>query len=651
MYDAVQLIPSSDVNRDFHMLHLKHVKPRGTAVWCEEQNLEFWTSDALESDGIQAPGMCMTLYATLNPKVRGTLFAVHFSGTKDGKALMRPITQDSITALFEDDGNIVDNIIEMGVGQVLKIAPKSTYPDTLPVVGELAKEFQTRRPLDTRLKPSAIYDVDHAPMKPAPLKRFKNAEGETVDPFANIAAKWGMIQPPLSEEALEILDLAYDITWAKIKDIPAQYPCPLTEDELLNTHLIYDKRSVDMNTSKGIYAKATYPGIGKRGCVEVYTTNTGDERKRFAPKFRENLYEYKEKFAQGMQLYFPCDTIAKDETLLNEKSDVGKTRGFQSSSIEMYMLTEEFMLPYNHSVNRCTKAGYYGGVNVFGKDLNDLVDSMSSFHNGKEPLDALVFAFDISKNDVMFNLETRQKSQQLVSEWTKRNCSISARDLIILDGLLYVNLYPRVCFENTMFIASGKLGSGEYVTFDINTGGNGLELTGTAVGLCIDNHVSVNPQNIDNIIKFAFYGDDSLIAPNFKKYPFFTAEAFAAKHMKLWNRELQMLDKNGTAVSSLKLRDAEFLSRGFKRINNNLFAPLRESANYSISNYYMDNGSGETAQTLEVAEAALREWFHHGPERFAQEKTRINGLLAKAGLPAIELTYLQLLADWTRSRA
>lgn len=630
-----QVIPEANCGRTFYLLKLGKLRVRDNPVRVTERGMHFITSDALESDGFEGSGLCHIGYITLNPKSQHLVLADHFGAASDGTALARPVTQSDLKKLFE--GLPLEDLIQdEAIGQVGAVLSTSTYPVTNMVVGTLAKEYRTRRPLKSKLTPSLAYDIDRAPMKPAVLSRFRK-DGEVVDPFKLAVLKMDVPRPALTRPSLDILDLAAEILWETIKDIPAVYRYPLTDHELLNTHMILDKPCVDMNTSKGIVGKYRFPGIGKRGAVHVK-----NDVKYFDPKFREELTKEEELLANGVRIRRPYDATLKDECRTNVKVDAAKTRLFMAGDFSMCLHIRRYCTNYELSVLCNLTAGFAGRTDASSTHWDDVYNYVTVFGDD-------VITYDIASNDITFNPEVKVKSDRIEEKWTRKQCEYTDRELKIQKTAYESEENINLSFENTVVLYM-NLASGSPRTFDVNTPGNRLEMTGAVISLCIDNGVPVSAKSLPGIFRMAGYGDDSIIGVNTQEYPFLNAKSIAQRYKELWNREVQMLSKDGREVNTMKIHEAEFLARGFRIDNGVLFAPLRRVSVENISNYYMDNGTGAKPQTKEVVEAALREWFHYGRKEFEENLKRLNLFLKNAGIPESDLTYAGLLAAWTNHR-
>lgn len=636
MCDVVQIIPDSSTICD--TLFFVKIQNIGTLDYQTVTRVGgevFIGIKSLWSDGHQAPGYCGVSYVTLNPKSRALVLAEHYAVGPNGRAFMRPIIQQDLLHLYGADYPNVERIQQPGIGQVYGVKPDGAYPKKALRIGLTDQKHKSMRPLKSKLRPSLVFDPDHAPTAPAPLDVVL-IDGERVDPFRKAIEKWDVTLPTLSDEALMVLRAATKIQKDKIMRCGTNYHAPLDEGMILGTTPNGKKRPVDRNTSLG-FNKVDFPGIGKKGAVLL----NGDQRS-LTPKFREHIQKLDEQRRKGNLVYIPMLATLKDELLLKEKVALGKARLFMAGAFEDAYLDTKYLYAFDEAVLGDMSIGYVGFIDPTGTNWLALYDHITRF--GDE-----VWSFDIEKNDVMFNAEVRMAAHEIQLDWLQK-CNYTAEDLLAAKTCLELKIQPHVSFNGTVVQLNGSLTSGDRATLRDNTMCNQLEISGTGLALLLEHGLSATATNLDDLMCSVHYGDDSLIAKNSAKYPWMTAGAFTAKHFKLWGRTLTMTSKDGKPVDSIKIRDAEFLSRGFRMVEGALYAPLKETTCYGMTNYYVDNGMDPVVLTLELVDAALREWFHYGRTRFVVEKKRLNALLRDAGIAESSLSFDELQRAWHARR-
>lgn len=97
------------------------------------------------------------------------------------------------------------------------------------------------------------------------------------------------------------------------------------------------------------------------------------------------------------------------------------------------------------------------------------------------------------------------------------------------------------------------------------------------------------------------------------------------------------------------LSECSFISRGFKRMRGTdlVCGPLNEDSVYDLPLWTKGKTDAERRSvTCQNVDAALREWFLHGREKFDTWKYRLNKVLIDNGCPACTLTYDKLLLDY-----
>lgn len=151
------------------------------------------------------------------------------------------------------------------------------------------------------------------------------------------------------------------------------------------------------------------------------------------------------------------------------------------------------------------------------------------------------------------------------------------------------------------------------------------------------------------------YGDDFLLSVK-KEIPWYTLEGRAAA-AEMLGMDYSMPDKKSEA-RFVRLRDAEFLKRGFEVHNGLMCAPLEWTSIFKALAFYRNNSALSRKQAMaEAAKNAIVQLYMHGEEKYNLGVAQIGGLLeslrgsADYGnvyddvfpLRPKELTYEQLL--------
>lgn len=626
--DVFQVIPGTSFESTFFN-KLSHVAPRNVVAQSTVNGVKFYELKTIETDGMAANGLCHSVYITMNPKIKYLVTGLHFAEADNKRALIQPMTKDRIFSLFSEfpEPDMDPKII--GVSAQIEIPSYAKVPKRQELLGVVEKEYQTFPPNKDKHKMSATFDIEHNPMGPAQLRPFVK-DGVKIDPKQKAVDKWDVRRPPLEERSVKYLDTAAKLFAEEFANIDAPRDGPLTDHEALNTLVEYDKKTVDMNSSAGSYCKAKFKGVGKHGIILVK-----DEVKYLRPGYADLVHELENEFGRGRLVHMVNEASLKMECRLHEKNNAGKTRMYQAGNAPIAHIETKYVGPFEKSVMNKLNLGFAIEIDPTGRSWLVLRDRITKFSHK-------IWSFDIESNDCNFCFETLAKAIDLIIDWLRNNAHYNERELLITSKALESELYPVLAYDNVAVVQPGVLASGTRITLLANTLGNALEARATLLYLLNKNGYPADREHLEKISVCVHFGDDMMVGPN-PAYPWLTADAFVESYYELFKRKLTMTNKDGRPVADLPIEEAQFISRGFEIHDGECFAPLKETSCYNISNYYLDNGTGHAKQSCEGVEAALREWFQHGKQRFNAEKKRLNDLLIKAGLPRCELSYDSLL--------
>lgn len=637
--DLFQLIPTESLDRQGFLVPVPKIEIHGPVASPGDGTAggKIITAKCFAFEGISGPGLCGGALLALNQPQ--PFIGSYFGATTASRpqCLAALLYRSKVMAMLPKDAIPLDDKV---VGSPLAVKQHIRLEAHF-LLGTVSKEFEYRRPLDSKIIPSLIYkQLEIDDMCPAHLKRYTNRHGVKLDPWKLGLERWSIPRPNPSTRFNDALDFAKRYLWYKIENLTPKYSNLLTHEEVLNAHPLIDKTSVDLNTSIGHILKRRFPGPGKHGAIIMV-----NDRKIPTPAYAAEVQQRRDILQSGQYPFTMATAIIKDELHPTVKAeDQGKGRIFLACDSASADISAIHTTQYETTVLVSMNAGFAGHVDSSSFDWDAIYTKVTCFSDGE------LLAVDISRNDSSFLTATRAAAQELKAKWNQKHLRMTPAEVV--ESNMLANDYgcEIVAFESDVYALGQGFESGRRDTFATVTTGCKLENIMNVVDMLVQNNMPVTFDTIDNAYSGVNFGDDSLACINTKQYPFLTTSSWCVNYKDLTGRVLTTTNKDGKEVSKVTIKDAELLKRGFVIRDGVLFAPLRLSVIHNISNWIEPGRRPYDACTREVVEAALREYFHHGVTVFNTNKKRLNKALVEAHLEPVNLDFLTLLAAWARKR-
>lgn len=301
----------------------------------------------------------------------------------------------------------------------------------------------------------------------------------------------------------------------------------------------------DKDTSKGI--RLTHWKMSKKAIL----TEDGDHRRNFLAKFRES----QEKMKLGIYEYqLNCDKL-KDEPRDHERVALKKTRLFKVTDFvdNMHMkcavgdLVEQthdchWVTPPSCGIDP-TGSEWRAIAEYFGED--DVVAADVGGFESVPSASALPYFFCLFK--------------RVYHSWS-------------LEYAIYVIMATfyalRFEFRRNTFLGWQNT-SGNWLTTWINTHCNMLYFSIALISECLIR--GIDPEATLRLLKIKLYSDDNITS---LAREWWTAEFLSKRFKLLFNIDLTGTDKGELTNRKTKIWDIDFLSRGFRKENGQVYAPL-----------------------------------------------------------------------------
>lgn len=155
----------------------------------------------------------------------------------------------------------------------------------------------------------------------------------------------------------------------------------------------------------------------------------------------------------------------------------------------------------------------------------------------------------------------------------------------------------------------------------------------------------------DAILAAIFYGDDNVWTILKKFIEFFNMIIFAKIAFDVFGITYTTPSKGAIIAPHSPLSELTFLARSFRRDGERVFAPLEPSSIYGMVLWVKKPKKSATraqinAQFCENVETAMKEWFHHGREKFDLEEQRLSEVCRQNGLPYLGKSFAHYESRW-----
>jgi hypothetical protein len=340
----------------------------------------------------------------------------------------------------------------------------------------------------------------------------------------------------------------------------------------------------------------------------------------------------------------------KDELRLNHKVDERSTRCFEGSQL----VYAEQMFEYFGAFFAAVKAGAIQSNVVVGQNPTSawwginvarLRDSSRNLLQG-----------DFERNDIRTYSEDRYDTLEVAHAWyekydespkEEKERRRKMRDRLWDGRVNFMTILGDVLYQNDHRLASGQIFTSEEGSM------NRQRTIMSAIALLLATYYPKDANELlNNANKFyetfpsIQYGDDGAwgIPPQYVKINFPNVSQIV-EDLHLVKYVVPTKD-NRAVLDYQPWEDFDFLSRADLERDGLHFAPLREVTIKEIPFWRNDDGVPDALRCVELCDAALAEWYHHGEGVFRSWKAKYDEELEKRGFKKTTLSYEKAHHDW-----
>lgn len=610
----------------------------------------FVTSRVVEYRAATSGGTCMAVAVIDSDKVTGPVIGPHLAGAGDGRAFAAITPREFWNRMlegFDDDPQLP--LRDFG-GTNEVIAQGSIWPqlDQLPVTLPENTLFYDRVPKElghhmnnkSRIKRTPLFPDGVTEKRPADLS-IKSDERPSA--LQKIMDKKGDANRKLANPFRSTVVALQRERYLQAKPVT---PIKLGEKEFLegctsdpNGH------PVRLNTSSGAFMKNHIRGFsGKNRYIQL----DGDHKK-FTQAGREALEALKKDLEVGIVPEVLTDNM-KDELRLNHKVDDRSTRCFEGSQL----VYSEQMYEYFGAFFAAAKAGAFYTNIVVGQNPTSgwWGTTVSRLRSGKRNL----LQGDFERNDIRMYSEDRYDTLTVIDAWYDKydtsDDETKRKRKLIRSRLWTGRVNFMTIIGDTIYQNDHRLASGQIFTSEEGSMTRQRTIMGAIAVLLASYYPTAANNLLNNANKFydmfpsIQYGDDGAwgIPPEFPKINFPNV-AKVVSDLHFVNYTLPSKDDR-VVVDYQPWEDFDFLSRGDKEIDGMHYAALRTATIKEIPYWRNDDGVPDDVRCIELCDAALSEWYHHGEEVFNQWKATYDSELEKHRYGKTTLSYQKAHHDW-----
>lgn len=342
----------------------------------------------------------------------------------------------------------------------------------------------------------------------------------------------------------------------------------------------------------------------------------------------------------------------KDEPTSIKKD---KVRVFQAAPVVLQLGIRTFFLPiarflsFYPLVSECAV-----GINSAGPEWEQLADHMRKFGTDR------IIAGDYSKYDLRMPAQLTQAAFGVMLSIAKWTGNYSARDIKIMNSIVYEVTNPLVAFNGDLLRFSGTNPSGQNMTVYINSIVNAL-LHRLGFFDAYPTQASFGPAGeklraelgrdirFRDIVALATYGDDAKgsVMSGFDEFNHISFANFLEKN----DMKFTMPDKESDPVAFMTDTRADFLKRK-NRFDEDLGHTVGMLEENSIFKSLHSILKSKAVTPQEVAaqniDGALREWFFHGRETFEFRRAQMQEIASRTGMlcSTLDQDFDDRVAEW-----
>jgi len=436
---------------------------------------------------------------------------------------------------------------------------------------------------------------------PPPMKPFTR-NGEYFSPWNEALKTISHNGVALDQNTLvDIHNLLFD----RLKGIKL---CPLTMECAINgvTGDPFARR-INATTAAG----ANYPGK-KYQYIPIVEEDQNCLIREPTESLKRRLVNMMETYQKGEISDSLYSASLKDEARSMKKNNVGKTRVFFGSPIDVLILQRMFLYPfYSSMIENSDLFCCALGIDMH-RGSDEWVKKMLSF--SESGIEGDMKEFDQRK---MFEIAAHSSS--LIYNLCK-NAGYSTYALNVVAGLLTESLFPVISMCEDIFRTPNLQVSGKYATAEENTLFH--------LFMLIYSFVKITKKDISEFFKYvkpSLYGDDSASAVKISIQNVFNNFTFSEFCKTDFNMVFTPADKAGDFRKVVPIMEMSFLKRTFRYSNNleRYVAPLMLESIVKMNSFYIPSKNiPKEHQLIATLSASLWEYFFHIEEEGEYEGIR-----------------------------
>ncbi|APG77424.1 hypothetical protein [Hubei picorna-like virus 38] len=565
------------------------------------------------------------------------IIAMHFAGRADWGVFSDPIGFGVLLTreLFTDTESISDEITTLKNPEHAKLL----FPIEVQVEHCGVVEKPIFNPTKSSILPSKIQKYLPTPLTlPCYLSKKDKGYPHDDSPLFAGCKKHGILTNNFkTSEVEEVTQALWDMHYSHLQPIISE-PKKLTIGEAIKGFPVPGYEPIHLNTSMG------FPFQGKTlksDYMDIQRDEHGEVIKVLVEKdVLDRLEEVSKLREKKIRPFLPYIDATKDERkkiLKREKH--GATRIFCMSSIYSTIPNRQNFLHFSaaYTANRF-KLQHAVGVSRNGPEWSRLVGYLAevSLEN--------IVTLDYSNFGPGYNAMVNAAGHEIITRWTKKYVKgVNGNEMEVLGEEHY----------NSMHIM------GELVYKQYSGGPSGDALTVVKNGLVNELYILLAWKNImkdearkrqipiyemfKQNVRLVVYGDDLIMSVSDSIKDLFNGVTIQ-HYFK--TKKIVATDalKSGNQIPYTSILEATFLKSGFKphpARKGMWLAPIDEDTIEETPKWIRSCPDTEAA-TYQNAEAALRDSFGLGEDKFNQIKNKLNDALIQANLPTILLTWEEL---------
>lgn len=364
----------------------------------------------------------------------------------------------------------------------------------------------------------------------------------------------------------------------------------------------------------------TSAGFPLNQCKKEYLTiDETTHRATVSKIIWDDVEELKSHYLAGERNLIVFMGSLKDEVLKKKKVLADLTRMFTGSPFSFTIIFRKYFLSLTALIqNNVELFESYPGTNAFGPSWERLYEFLTVF--GRKRLCAGDYqAFDknmsaaviLAAFDILIDIADKSGFEE--------------EDLIIMRAMAHDIAFPVVNMDGDLIMVYGMNPSGHPLTVIINCLVNCLYLRMA--------FISNNPTlQFKDHVHLATYGDDNIFGVS-EDCSF--SHTILADFLQSQGIVYTMADKSSVSIPFVDIDDTTFLKRSFRYDHDakHIMAPLEVASLERSMLYGLPSAAmSAEAQAVEKLNMACLEYFHHGREKFIEERKWVISIVDKHDL-------------------